>query len=126
MKHIFFFGLINIFYSQNIAYERFQEYVKSPKGCVLNIELKQSYFGETLVSNGVFYKKGETYIFDNPKQYVKYENQYITTINKLNKQVIFDSMQKNDATIFDILSGNKENIFFHPFELVVNKISPDM
>ena len=24
-------------------------------------------------------------------------------------------MKKNDATIFDILSGNKENIFFHPF-----------
>ena len=113
MKHLFFLGLINIIVSQNIAYERFQEYVKSPRGLILNIKLKQSYFDETLVLNGVFYKKGETYIFDSPKQYVKYENQHITTINKLNKQVIFDFMKKNDATIFDILSGNKQNILFH-------------
>tara|TARA_B100000242_G_scaffold137273_1_gene97502 strand:- start:149 stop:718 length:570 start_codon:yes stop_codon:yes gene_type:complete len=115
MKHLFFFGLIKIAISQNIAYEMFQEYVKSPAGCIFNIKLKQSYFDETLVFNGVFYKKAEIYIFDTPKQFVKYENQYITTINKLNKQVVYDSMKKDYATIFDILSGNKQNIFFHPF-----------
>ena len=114
LKQLFFFGLINTIVSQNIAYDRFQEYVKSPKGCILNIKLKQSYFDESLVLTGVFYQKGETYVFDSPKQYVKYENQQITTINKLNKQVIFDFMKKNDATIFDILSGNKQNILFHP------------
>lgn len=115
MKILFFFGLIKIVISQNIAYEMFQEYVKSSRGCILNIKLKQSYFDETLVFNGVFYKKADTYIFDTPQQYVKYENQYITTINKLNKQVIYDSLKKDYATIFDILSGNEQNIFFHPF-----------
>ena len=114
MKHLFLFGLIKIVISQNIAYERFQEYVESPKGCILNIIIKQTYLDKTLVSSGIFYKKGETYIYDSPRQYVKYENQYITTINKLNKQVILDSMKENDANIFDILSGNKQNIFFHP------------
>ena len=115
MKYLFFFGLIKIVISQNIAYEMFQKYVNSPEGCILNIELKQSYFHETLVSSGVFYKKAGTYIFDSQKQYVKYENQYITTINKSNKQVVYDSIKKDYATIFDILSGNKQNIFFHPF-----------
>ena len=114
MKHLFFFVLIKIIIAQNIAYERFQRYVESPKGCILNIELKQRYFDKTLVSSGTFYKMGGTYIYDSPKQYVKYENQHITTINKLNKQVILDSMKENDANIFDILSGNKQNIFFHP------------
>ena len=28
MKHLFFFGLIKIAFSQNIAYEMFQEYVE--------------------------------------------------------------------------------------------------
>ena len=90
----------------------FQDYVKSPKGCVLHIEFKQSYHDDILVSKGVFYKKGGIYIFDNQEQYVKYENQQIKTINKINKQVIFDSMKKNNATIFDILSGNKIKIYF--------------
>ena len=115
MKYLFFFGLTKIVISQNIAYEMFQEYVNSPKGCILSIKIKKSYFYETLVSEGVFYKKAETYIFDSPKQYVKYENKYITTINKFNKQVVYDYMKKDYATIFDILSGNKQNIFFHPF-----------
>ena len=123
MKQFFFFGLIKILLSQNIAYERFQEYVKSPNGCVLNIKLKQSYFGETLITSGVFYKKGDTYVFDSPRQYLKYENQYITTINKLNRQVVFDSMKRNDATIFDILSGNKQNIFLHPTYIKEERIN---
>ena len=119
MKVLIFFGLVGIIISQNIAYERFQKYVQSPNGFILNIELRQSYFKKTLVSSGVFYKKDKTYVYDSPNQYVKYEDQHITTINKLNKQVIFDSMKKNNATIFDILSGNKQNIYFHPF--VTNK-----
>ena len=57
MKVLIFFGLVEIIISQNIAYERFQKYVQSPNGFILNIELRQSYFKKTLVSSGVFYKK---------------------------------------------------------------------
>ena len=123
MKLFYFFFFIKIVISQNIALERFQNYIKSPKGCVLHIELKQSYYDEIIVSNGVFYKKGGIYVFDNQEQYVKYEDQQIKTINKINKQVIFDSMKKNNATIFDILSGNNQNIFFHPFKIQKEQIN---
>ena len=123
MKPFYYFFFMKIVISQNLAFERFQDYVKSPEGCVLRIELKQSYYDEILVSNGVFYKKGEVYIFDNQDVYVKYENQQIKTINKINKQVIFDSMKKNNATIFDILSGNNQNILFHPFKTLKEQIN---
>ena len=113
MKHLFFFILSKILLSQNFAYEKFQEYVKSPTGCVFQIKLRQSYNNENFVSNGVFYVKGKTYIYDNIEQYIKYENQFITTINKLNKQIIYDSLKANDVTIFDILSGNQQNISFY-------------
>ena len=33
----------------------------------------------------------------------------ITTINKSFKQVVYDSINKNDVTIFDILTGNNNN-----------------
>ena len=114
MIYLFFFVLTEVVYLQNISHTKFQEFMKSSKGCVLHIEFKQTYNDETLISSGVFYKKGESYIYDNKNQYVKYENQYLTTINKLNKQVVLDSMKKNNATIFDILSGNEQSIFFHP------------
>ena len=52
MKHLFFFILSKILLSQNFAYEKFQEYVKSPTGCVFQIKLKQSYNNENFVSNG--------------------------------------------------------------------------
>ena len=113
MKHLSFFIISKIVLSQNFAYEKFQEYVKSPKGCVFKIKLEQSYNNENYVYNGVFYVKGKTYIYDNIEQYIKYENQFITTINKLNKQIIYDSLKANDVTIFDILSGNQQNISFY-------------
>ena len=50
------------------------------------------------------------YIYDNEKQFVKYEDGLITTINKSNKQVVYDSINKNDVTIFDILTGNNNSI----------------
>ena len=73
MKPFFFFFFAKIVISQNLAFERFQDYVKSPKGCVLSIEFKQSFYDKISVSNGVFYKKGETYIYENQKEYIKYE-----------------------------------------------------
>ena len=77
---------------------------------VLNIKLKQSYFGETLISNGVFYKK-EKHTFLTI-QSTKYENQYITTINKLNKQVIFDSMKKMMQLFLISYLATKKIYFF--------------
>ena len=39
-----------------------------------------------------------------------FSQQFITTINKLNKQIVYDSINKNDITIFEILTGNNNSI----------------
>ena len=110
MKYFIFFVLIKVLLSQNTAYEKFQKYVQSPNGCVLWIEYHQSYFDDEYVSSGILYAKEKMYIYDNKKQYIKYEDGYITTINKLNKQVVYDLINKKDVTIFDILIGNNKSI----------------
>ena len=97
-------------FSQDTAYEKFQKYVQSPKGCVIRVDYFQSYLGEEIGSSGVLYLKDKMYIYDNEKQFIKYEDGFITTINKLNKQVVYDSINKNDITIFDILTGNNNSI----------------
>ena len=79
-------------------------------GCVIQVDYFQSYLGEEVGSSGVLYIKDKMYIYDNEKQFIKYEDGFITTINKPNKQVVYDSINKNDITIFDILTGNNNSI----------------
>ena len=108
--------------SQNMAYEKFQKYVQSPTGCVIRVDYFQSYFGEEVGSSGVLYIKDKMYIYDNEKQFIKYEDGFITTINKPNKQVVYDSVNENDVTIFDILTGNNNSIYIDDEIIENNKI----
>ena len=108
--------------SQNTAYEMFQKYVQSPLGCVIHVDYSQSYLGEKIRSSGVLYIKDEMYIYDNEKQFIKYVDGFITTINKPIKQVVYDSINKNDITIFDILTGNNNSINIDDEIIENNKI----
>ena len=105
-----FLVFAKVLFSQNTAYEKFQKYVQSPSGCVIRVDYIQSYSEEEVGFSGVLYIKDKMYIYDNEKQFVKYEDGFITTINKLNKQVVYDSINKNDITIFDIFTGNNNSI----------------
>ena len=122
MKYFVFLVFTKVLLSQNTAYEKFQKYVQSPNGCVLWIEYSQSYFDDAVVSSGVLYAKKNMYIYDNEKQFIKYEDGLITTINKPIKQVVYDSINKNDVTIFDILTGNNDNIHIHAAIIENNQI----
>ena len=114
MIYFAFLVFAKILFSQNEEYEKFQKFVQSPQGCVLDIIVKQSYFDKVVVSSGLFYAKDKMYIYDNDQQFIKYDSQYVTTINKLHKQVIYDFINESNVTIFDILSGNNQSIYFSP------------
>ncbi len=109
-KYFFFFISIKVLFSQDIAYKNFQTYVQSSNGSVFNIEYQQSYFREKIESSGKFYSKNNMYIYDNEIQCIKYEDGVIQTINKINKQIIYDAVNERDVTIFDILIGKDDNI----------------
>jgi len=110
MNYFIVLVFTKILFSQNTAYENFQKYVQSPNGCVLWIDYHQSYLDEEVVSSGVLYAKDKMYIYDNEKQFIKYEEGFITTINKSVRQVVYDYINKTDVTIFDILTGNNDSI----------------
>ena len=108
--YFFFFISIKILFSQNIAYKKFQTYVQSSNGSIFNIEYQQNYLREKIESSGKFYSQNNMYIFDNEIQCIEYENGVIKTINKINKQIIYDAVNERDVTIFDILIGKDDNI----------------
>ena len=110
MRYFIFLVFARVLFPQNNAYEKFQKYVQSPYGCVLFVEYYQSYFDEEIVSSGVLYSKENTYIFDNEKQSIKYEDGFITTINKKVNQVVYDFINKESITIFDVLTGNNHSL----------------
>ena len=109
-KYFYFFISINVLFSQDIAYKNFQTYVQSSNGSIFNIEYQQNYLREKIESSGKFYSQNNMYIFDNEIQCIKYENGVIKTINKINKQIIYDAVNERDVTIFDILIGKDDNI----------------
>ena len=115
-----FLVFTKVLISQDTAYKKFQKYVQSPLGCVARVDYFQSYLGEEVGSSGTLYIKDKMYIYDNEKQFIKYEDGFITTINKPNKQVVYDSINKNDLTIFDILTGNNNSINIDD-EIIENK-----
>ena len=122
MKYFIFLVFTKVVSSQNTAYEKFQKYIQSPMGCVIQVDYSQSYFGEEVGSSGFLYIKNKMYIYDNEKQFIKYEDGFITTINKPNKQVIYDHLNENDVTIFDVLTGNNKSIHIDDEIIDNNKI----
>ena len=109
-KYFFIFISIKVLFSQDFAYKNFQTYVQSSNGSIFNIEYQQNYFRKKIESSGKFYSKNNMYIYDNEIQCIKYEDGVIQTINKINKQIIYDKVNERDVTIFDILIGKDNNI----------------
>ena len=109
-KYFLFFISIKVLFSQDIAYKNFQTYVQSSNGSIFNIEYQQNYFRKKIESSGKFYSKNNMYIYDNEIQCIKYEDGVVQTINKINKQIIYETVNERDITIFDILIGKDDNI----------------
>ena len=87
-------------------------------GTVFKVKYGHSQFGENVSEQGlIFFKSYKNFIFDNIDQRIVYSEDFIKTINKKNKQIIYDEPIENELTIFDFLfSGNYldefDNIIF--------------
>ena len=109
------------------------------EGRLLNIEFFQQQYDKKYKSSGnLYYLKDSYYVFDNNEQRITYQDGLIKTINKVNKQIIYDKKLEGQVTILDILSGKNnqldigeivfaKNGFIIPFSLkdlaIVGKIT---
>jgi len=113
VKYIIFIAgsVAQIIWSQEDGYQEFQKYMTVNNGRVLKVEIYQEQYGDQFISNGILYYFGnKDYTFDNLNQRISYRNNEIITINKLTKQVIYDSVIPNDVNIFDVLIGQESNL----------------
>ncbi|MBT3180617.1 MAG: hypothetical protein HN674_03715 [Candidatus Marinimicrobia bacterium] len=112
MKKIFIFQImLSLSLSQPDPYQQFLEFMNTKGGRILEIEFYQEQYGERYNSTGTFFYLGEMdYTFDANDQRISFNKGEIITINKIDKQVIYDKSIPGEVTIFDILIGEKNAI----------------
>ena len=95
---------ISLLFSNNDAYSNFKKYMDENLGSVFNVNYQQNQYNESLVSEGIIcFESYKKYIFDNSIIRIIYDNTYIKTINKQNKQIIYDNLIEGEISLFDLL-----------------------
>ena len=108
------FLLIIIFsksYTNNL--DNFYKLLDQPSVVKLNISIIQDQFEKKYRSSGDFFILGSNkYFYDSSELKISVNNNEIVTKNYLNRQIVYNDLVKNELNLFDILSGNKNNIEF--------------
>ncbi len=92
-------------------YQKFQTYMNANEGHLLNIKISQSQINQHFNSAGtLYYFQNKEYVFDSIEERITYKNGTIKTVNKVEKQIIYDSDIENNLNIFDLFSFKENRI----------------
>ena len=88
---------------------------------ILELNLIQNQYNEEMKYDGLFYYYNQNnYIFDNDEQRVIFNKGQIKTINKYNKQIIWEDAMPNSFTVFDLFNGLQDFIEINDFKILNN------
>ena len=88
---------------------------------ILDLNLVQKQYNEEMKHDGLFYYINQNnYIFDNDAQRVIFNKGQIKTINKYNKQIIWEDAMPNSFTVFDLFNGVQSFIEIYDFKILNN------
>ena len=103
--------IISNSYSNNL--ENFYELLDQPSVIKLNVSITQNQFEKKYKSFGDFFiLSSNKYFYDSSELKISVNHNDIVTKNYLNRQIIYDDLDKGQFNLFDILSGNKNHIEF--------------
>ena len=81
------------------------------EGHLLNIQISQSRADQHFNSSGIlYYFQNREYVFDSISERITYKDGEIETLNKAEKQIIYDSDIDNNLNIFDLFSGKGNHL----------------
>ena len=103
--------IISNSYSNNL--ENFYKLLEQPSVLRLSISIVQEQFEKKYKSFGDFFILGSNkYFYDSSELKISVNRNDIVTKNYLNRQIIYNDLDKGQLNLFDILSGNKNHIEF--------------
>ena len=83
----------------------------------LSISITQDQFEKKYKSSGDFFILGSNeYFYDSSDLKISVTRNDIVTKNYLNKQIVYNELDRGEINFFDILSGNKNYIEFADYE----------
>ena len=114
---------INSAFGFSDPYQTFLKFINESGSLKMSLEFYQIQYGDHFDTAGDFYYlRDQYYFFDDAVQRIIFQDDEIFTISKINKQIILDNIIPGEVTIFDILSGEKNN-FSIRFLITYNFIS---
>ena len=110
-----FIIIISNSYSNNL--ENFYKLLEKPSVLKLSISITQNQFEKKYKSFGDFFIIGSNkYFYDSSELEISVNHNDIVTKNYLNRQIIYNDLDKGQLNLFDILSGNKNHIEFMDYK----------
>ena len=101
-------------------YQTFLKFINESGSLKMSLEFYQIQYGDHFDTAGDFYYlRDQYYFFDDAAQRIIFQDGEISTISKINKQIILDNIIPGEVTIFDILSGG--NGFIVPQDAILEK-----
>ena len=111
MFYILFFIQISSIYSENLYLDKFYSYMDNEEVLNFEITITQSQFSSNYISRGNFYYiKNNHYVYDTKSKRLTFLNNQITTINKIDNQILYENIVGDTFTIFDIFTAKKKII----------------
>ncbi len=111
---------INSAFGFSDPYQTFLKFINESGSLKMSLEFYQIQYGDHFDTAGDFYYlRDQYYFFDDAAQRIIFQDDEISTISKINKQIILDNIIPGEVTIFDILSG--ENEFIVPRDAILEK-----
>ena len=102
-------------YSNNL--ENFYELLNQPFVVKLNVRITQNQFEKKYKSFGDFFILGSNkYFYDSSDLKISVNHDDIVTKNYLNRQIVYNELDREELNLFDILSGNKNHIEFMDYK----------
>ena len=97
--------------------KNFYKLLEHPSVVKLNISITQNQFEKKYKSIGDFFILGlNKYFYDSSELKISVNHNNIVTKNYLNRQIIYNDLDKGQLNLFDILSGNKNHIEFMDYK----------
>ena len=115
MRQIFLVWIYSIalLFGQISPLKNFYSFLNQDHIVRMEIDFYQKQFDNSYRSSGFFYLIGEkNYVYDSLSFQMIVKDSLVTTINHETNQVVYSSIQKEQLTILDILSGEKEYVEF--------------
>ena len=107
-------------YSNNL--ENFYKLLEQHSVLRLSISIVQEQFEKKYKSFGDFFILGSNkYFYDSSELKISVNHNNIVTKNYLNRQIIYNDLDKGQLNLFDILAGNKNHIEFMDYRGDGNK-----